>query len=210
MKTKKLSAREEEYQSIEEIILERKSIAQEDLQEVYLGYLQSIIDLKVDNWSRDNHTNGLAFALGLDFSWDKLRFITKKLYRYPLYSCGGIYLHLSENPKNISSLKRVERLELDLDTLGILYEQIDIKDKVTSPNEWKIAFFEDDSAFRYFHVLREYENGTWYHKKGFNAPTNLDSNKKIITNPIESMKYDTTVSYRDLEYQRTYRLRRGK
>lgn len=138
------------------------------------------IDLKVDNWSSGYGTNCLAFALGLDIPYWVVGYSD-------IYSCGGFYLNFTENPQDISHLKYVEKIELDFNTSGIWFEQIDIGDKIDYSREFKIAFFANDfSSEHFFHVFREGEDGTWYHKRGWSGvPTNLDEVGNIIVNPIE-------------------------
>lgn len=96
-----------------------------------------------------------------------------------------------------------------MDTLGYIYEEVDINDKILSPHEWKVVFFE--SIFG-FHFFRQTENGFWYQKKGFwELPTYLDENMNVIMDPIDYMKNTSPINcYRKMEYQKTYRLRRSK
>lgn len=168
-----------------------------------LKEVNDLIDLKVTNWSNNLGTNCLAFALGLDIPyWDVASYI--------IYNCGGFYSTYTKRPKNIDNLTHVEKLELDFDTLGILYEQIDLKDKITDPNEWKIAFFDTTDNFD-FHFFREKEDGIWYHKCGIcYLPSKLDSCGNITLDPIEYMKINYSKFHQGMEYQKTYRLRKSR
>lgn len=166
---------------------------------IYGQNIKNLIDLKYTNWVHNNSTNCYAFSLGLDIS------------RYDIsnksaYDGGEIYKNFAKNPIDISELSHQELFELDFKTMCLYFEQIDLKDRIYSPNEWKIAFFDDDYYKMDFHFFREVENGVWYHKFGFeNAPTCHDNRGVLITNPIEA--YLGTDKYK---YQHCYRLSKKK
>lgn len=162
--------------------------------------------LDVEKWHEHRikmNTNCLSFAMGLPIPYQNISFSYA-------YECGGFYQLYHECPMDISTLKGYEKLELDFDILGYSYEEVDINEKI-SKDQWKIALFQDYSKEQLFHVYRQTENGIWYHKIGFpNEPTNLDNNGNIITNPINSNKEIPYQRYANLEYQKTYCLRRNR
>lgn len=132
--------------------------------------------IKINNY-RD--INCYAYALGLDIRESEI-------------------LNNAYEPGTISGANKLKFKEFtyeellywiyeDLKLLNIEFsdtypnEQVDI-------NEWKIALFTEklyktpySEYLSDYHFLRQYKNGIWYHKIGWDSyPTNKDSDNKII------------------------------
>lgn len=161
--------------------------------------------LEVEKWQEESvcgNTNCLSFGLGLPIS-------SNRISLGYAYQCGSFYEIYRKNALNISNLNRYERLELDFNMLDYSYEEVDVDYELSSKDEWKLAFFQDYGPSQAFHVYRQTENGIWYHKPGRFLPTNLDNDGNIITNPIITNKEKTYPRFANLEYQKTYCLRRN-
>lgn len=165
--------------------------------------VKQLISLREEYWEYDFDTNCYAFALGLDVPEGE---ITKKAYQ--LGVIGAVVMEIP-----IVELKKMtfeERLFLDLDALGIIHEEVsfdecsgfkyvyDKRGRTTFIDTyWLISLFSSGDDF---HFLRKSYNGKWWHKQGyFGCPTDLDSNKSVITNP-------EMCNIRGYEYVKTYKL----
>lgn len=67
--------------------------------------------------------------------------------------------------------------------------------KVTTPKDrighYLVALaFPEGDAYDDFHWYRKDDNGTWSHKYGRHAPSNTDSDGKIITDPRDAARPD--------------------
>lgn len=159
-----------------------------------LETLKNQINLKEDNWINIDSTNCYAFALGLDIAQDKIC--------ESAYYVGHIYRYYS-NVK-VKYIPRNLLLQHDFETLGLIYRECDLSEKITN-GEWKIAYFDDAIYECGFNFFRQTENGIWWHKFDYNyIPTCLDNDKKIITAPTSC-----NVNQRGLEFQKCYILKRN-
>lgn len=130
-------------------------------------------------WNYTDSTNCYAFALGLDVPESR---ILKHAYQL-----GVIGATIKNIPiRYLRYMTYEERLFLDMEALKITCEKTSMdsmpafyETKKYSYTKWVISLLENEDDF---HFLRKYHNGIWYHKRGYTKyPTNLDSNKQIIT-----------------------------
>lgn len=158
-----------------------------------LDILRQHIDLNNNEWVNIVTTNCYAYALGLDIPQDE---ITRCAYEL-----GAMYYYFSKAKRHFMLHEKL--MQLDFKTLGLSYREVKLDEPLES-GEWKIAYF--DSVYECgYHFFREIENGIWWHKYDFGyAPTCLDDEKKIITDPT-----NCHINYRGLEFQKCYVLKRN-
>ena len=144
-----------------------------------IEYLRSCIDLEKKEWINRYATNCYAYALGLDIPQSK---INRYAYTPGIISKSNIYLPSCDE---FIYEDLINNIYLDLKALGIDFREIEPNEEIEE-NEWKIAIFIARSYGKIFdyHFLREHNDGTWYHKNGFNGDiSNCDCNGDVITNP---------------------------
>jgi hypothetical protein len=129
------------------------------------------------NWNNLNTTNCYLYALKLDMPYYDLNeraFIPGGISKKYVPRCKE---HNYQDEEFLNNIYR------DLNFLGINYQNID-------PNEeasWKIALFLEryKDQLLDFHFLR-FQDGIWYHKKGFRGLiSKVDYSGNIITNPLD-------------------------
>lgn len=162
------------------------------------------MDFAKKKWKHILTTNCYAYALGLDIPERKI-----KSFAYVPGTIGNGKSNLFM--QRVFTMKELmDNIADDLVSLGINFEECN-PDYKTEYNEWKIAIFTSyysyillDEYFYDFHFLREREDGTWYHKRGYkHSPNNMDSNKNLILDP-------RTCYLKNYDYQLTYKLRKNK
>lgn len=146
--------------------------------------IKDLISLREDYWENDFDTNCYAFALGLDIPENEIM--------KDAYQLGVIGATVKQIPMEVlKELTYEERLILDLEVLDINRQDSTIND---SSGFWIGNNYIDTwwiisllSNGKNFHFIRKNYDGIWYQKWGYFAPvTNLDFDKKIITNPNEA------------------------
>ena len=165
-----------------------------------LRELKRQINLDKKNWKHILSTNCYAYALGLDIPERKI-----KAFAYVPGAIGNASVNLVRQ-RIFTYDELTSNINDDLLYLGISFVECTPNEKTTK-DELKIALFTSYYAYMLlgdyycdFHFLREREDGTWYHKKGYiHRPNNLDSNKNIITDPRECY-------IKNYDYQLTYKL----
>lgn len=171
-------------------------------------------------WRWNRKTNCYAYAVGLDIP-DFL--ISRTIPPYYLGYLFTIYKKefktWQEHMDFLSNFFYDKRIQLDLKTIAIPFEQIDLTDKLRNEFERKIVFFKTVHQKYYlyygnhscqspipwhsFHFYVQDYDGIWKHKNGYeDAPTSKSRQNKMILNPID----DIHTYSDDYEYQSTYRL----
>ena len=146
--------------------------------------IKNLISLREEYWENDLSTNCYAFALGLDIPENQ---IIENAYQ--LGVIGAITKHIPI--ERIKKLTFEERLILDLNALGIIYENCNTNDKsdcwVTSNyfyTQWIISLLSNGKNF---HFIRKSFDEIWYQKWGYFAPIiDFDFDKRVITDPNEA------------------------
>lgn len=160
----------------------------------------SKIDLNKVNWVNRYSTNCYAYALGLDVPQYE---IGDYVYAPGVMSSSPIFL---PDYRVFTLDMLVKNLYRDFKYLGIEHRIINPDDKI-SEDEWKIALFVTLAYFNSkekiddYHFLRQREDGTWYHKNGFEGiVSNRDRLFKEIIDPSDC-------KLNDRDYVRTLALK---
>lgn len=172
--------------------------------EEFLEFLLSNISYDKKNWKHRFTTNCYAYALGLDVRENDLMSCA--------YIPGNIgdskerieYTHIFTYPTLINNIYD------DLNFMKFSFREIlptdetDIDEKKISLLTYMIAYEEYIEYLSDFHFLREGDDGTWYHKRGwFKGVNNKDSRGNIITDPTKCV-------IRGMDYKLTLALKKGK
>lgn len=170
-----------------------------------LNEIKGQIQVYPESWINMKTTNCYAYALGLDIKESDI--------------CSGAYQPGAISGKNdlSSSYRRflysnlIKCIETDLNSLDILYREINTMDKVEL-NEWKMALFvetyhkcdDGDDYLSGFHFLRTNQRDIWVHKPDYyTSPRKKDDFNQIITDPKECNLYF-------YEYKKCYALKLNK
>ena len=130
--------------------------------------LQKEINITKKDWIYRGQTNCYAYALGLDIIEQKICYKA-----YQVGTIGKKYYEISDKVFDLLSIEK--RLYLDLESIGIIYHEIDPTEKI-NPNSWNISLFSSDVYYD-FHFLRKTPENSWTHKIGwFELPKNKDDN----------------------------------
>lgn len=153
------------------------------MSELLMSYkdLRNSIELKESGWNNLRSTNCYAFALGLDIPSGKLMPFGLE-YPYNVGVIGGQKYELDYF--DLLGLSLEERLQIDLDALGIKYEessQYDIPVSDEHNLNWLIAMYKQKDSSD-FHFLRKSSSNYWLHKIGTHGSiSNRDSKNYLIT-----------------------------
>lgn len=156
-----------------------------------LEEIRDSIDIAKKVWIHRQVTNCYAYALGIDM-------------HLPIdsFQPGAFSGYMIVPPFSYTEIIRA--IVADFNALGIDYGSIDPKDSIKD-DSWKIALLlpgkDVSSRFHNFHFIRQFEDGIWYHKRGYGSRiTNLDDYDDTITNPERAR-------FKDLSYDSCFRLR---
>lgn len=171
-----------------------KEISDKTLEEVR----KQIRDIKVKFKGTFNR-NCYMYALNVDMDKDKLE---KQNLPFIIGGVSNTY-HTFDNKDDM-----IYSFYQDMNILGIDAKKVDSSYKLTSDNEWKVAFYyrkRNDGSYRDFHVIKQiYGDDKWYHKQGcFLKPTYTDDDGKEIINPEDIKLSSDNQKY---EYVGTYKL----
>lgn len=169
--------------------------------------IRESIKLKENEWNNIRTTNCYAYALGLDIPSGKLMSFG---FEYP-YDVGVIGSDFYQYDYfDLFGFSLEERLFLDLNALGIEFEESNQFDKIPNNNQnlsWLIAMYKDANSPD-FHFLRKINNYYWMHKVGmYGNISNRDSKGNLITDlDTSTFVYSEKNRIIDYRFEKVYKL----